>query len=142
MRVMVDANVLLSALVLRSQNALRVIEHASSDGNELVLSTWVLGEVRRVVALKWPSRTQSLESLLLAMRYELVVTPPDDEIEWGLFEIRDPMDYPVLYSAVFADVDVFVTGDRDFAGVDVGSPAVLTPVDYVRAFCFSTNKNR
>lgn len=114
---------------------LRVIEHASSCDNELVISSWVLGEVRRVVAKKWPGRASSLEALLLAMRYELVQTPPDDEIEWGLFEIRDPMDYPVLYSAVFSDVDVFVTGDRDFAGVDVGKPTVLTPVDYVRAFC-------
>lgn len=48
MRMMVDANVLLSALALRSQNALRVIEHASSGGEALVLSTWVLGEVRIV----------------------------------------------------------------------------------------------
>lgn len=134
MRVMVDANVLLSAIVFRSANMLRVIEYASAGGNELVLSSWLLGEARRVVARKWPDRAGSLEALLLAMRYELVQTPPDDEIEWGLFEIRDPMDYPVLYSAVFADVDVFVTGDRDFAGVDVGKPAVLTPVDYVRAF--------
>ena len=135
MRVMIDANVLLSAIVFRSANMLRVIEHASSGDNELVISSWVLGEVRRVVAKKWPGRASSLEALLLAMRYELVQTPPDDEIEWGLFEIRAPMDYPVLYSAVFSDVDVFVTGDRDFAGVDVGQPTVLTPVDYVRAFC-------
>ena len=135
MRVMVDANVLLSAIVFRSANMMRVTEHASSGGNELVLSSWVLGEVRRVVAKKWPKRASSLEALLLAMRYELVQTPPVDEIEWGLFEIRDPMDYPVLYSAVFTDVDVFVTGDRDFASVDVGKPAVLTPVDCVRAFC-------
>lgn len=135
MRIMVDANVLLSAIIFRSPNALRVIEHASSDDNELTLSSWVIGEVRRVVAKKWPKRAGSLEALLLAMRYELVQTPPNDEIEWGLFEIRDPMDYPVLYSAVFADVDVFITGDRDFAGVDVGKPAVLTPIDYVRAFC-------
>lgn len=135
MRVMVDANVILSAVVFGSPNMLRIIEHASSEGNELVLSTWVLGEVRKVVAKKWPNRTGSIETLMLALRYELVQTPPNDEIEWGLFDIRDPMDYPVLYSAVFADVDVFVTGDRDFLGVDVGKPAILTPADYVRTFC-------
>ena len=50
MRVMADANVRLSAIVFRSANMLRVIEHASSGGNELVLSSWVLGEVRRVVS--------------------------------------------------------------------------------------------
>lgn len=134
MRVMVDANVLLSAVVFRSENTLRVLEHASSRGNTLVLSTWVIGEARRVTARKWPKRAGSVEALLLSMSYELVETPSDDEIEWGLFDIRDPMDYPVLYSAVFADVDVFVTGDRDFFGVDVGKPAVLSPIDYVRAF--------
>lgn len=135
MRVMVDANVLLSALVFRSANMLRVIEHASSGDNVLALSTWVIGEVRRVVSRKWPSRTASLEALLLAIRYELVQTPPNDEIEWGLFEIRNPMDYPVLYSAVFADIDVFVTDDRDFEGIDVGKPAILSSIDYIRTFC-------
>jgi predicted nucleic acid-binding protein len=36
-----------------------------------------------------------------------------------LFEIRDMMDYPVLYTAIIEDVDVLVTGDKDFADVEV-----------------------
>ena len=135
MRVMVDANVLLSALIFNSPNIARVIGHASSQGNTLVLSTYVLNEARRVVTNKWPSRISSLDSLIRSMQYELVLTPSENEIEWGLFDIRDPKDYPVLYSAVFADVDIFVTGDHDFQGIDVGRPVVLTPIDYVRAFC-------
>ena len=93
-----------------------------------MLSSWVPGEAQRVVAEKWPGRAHSLEALLLAMRYELVQTPPDDEIEWGLFEIRDPMDYTALYSAAFAGVDVLAIRDRGFGGVDVGKPAVPAAV--------------
>lgn len=134
MRVMVDANVLLSAIVFRSTNMLRVLEHASSAGNELLISSWVIDEVRAVTQRKWPKRLSSVDALLLAMRYEHVVTPPVDEMEAGLFEIRDPMDYPVLYSAVIGDADVFVTGDRDFEDVRIGRPQILSPAAYLRRF--------
>lgn len=52
MRVMVDANVLLSAVVFRSANMLRVLDHASSGGNEFLISSWVIGEVREVTRRK------------------------------------------------------------------------------------------
>ena len=134
MRVMVDANVLLSAVVFRSANMLHVLEHASSEGNELLVSSWVIDEVRSVTLRKWPKRLASIDALLLAMRYEHVVTPPVDEMEADLFEIRDPMDYPVLYSAVIGDADVFVTGDRDFEDVRIGKPEIMSPAEYVRRY--------
>ena len=134
MRVMVDANVLLSAVVFRSANMLHVLEHASSEGNELLVSSWVIDEVRSVTLRKWPKRLASIDALLLAMRYEHVVTPPVDEMEADLFEIRDPMDYPILYSAVIGDADVFVTGDRDFEDVRIGKPEIMSPAECVRRY--------
>lgn len=134
MRVMVDANVLLSAVVFRSANMLRVLEHASSEENELLISSWVVDEVRAVTQRKWPKRLASIDALLRAMHYEHVATPPANEMTMGLFEIRDPMDYPVLYSAVIGDADVFVTGDRDFEDVRLGKPRILSPAEYVRRY--------
>ncbi len=47
-----------------------------------------------------------------------------------LFEIRDKMDYPVLYTAIIEDVDILITGDKDFAKVDVEKPEILTPAEF------------
>ena len=134
MRVMIDANVLLSAVVFRSTNMLRVLEHASSADNELLISSWVVCEVREVTRRKWPDRLTSVDTLLRAMRYELIATPPIAKMDTNLFEIRDPMDYPVLYSAVIGNADVFVTGDRDFEDVTLEKPQILSPAAYIRQY--------
>lgn len=53
MRVMIDTNVMLSAIIFRSANAVRTIELASGRDHELVLSTFTIDEAREVVARKW-----------------------------------------------------------------------------------------
>lgn len=129
MRIMLDTNVLLSALIFRSRPLERVIEVASSGGNELLLSSYVIGEAREVVARKWPSKRHALEVFLQHLSFEVILTPIDPEP--GLFEIRDPLDYPVLYSAVIGAADIFITGDKDFEGVDIGLPEIMTPAQFL-----------
>ena len=43
----------------------------------------------------------------------------------GLFEIRDVNDYPVLYTAIIENVDIFITGDKDFLGIGVEIPEIM-----------------
>ena len=59
------------------------------------------------------------------MSFELVYTP--QQMEPDLFDIRDAKDYPVLYTAIREEVDVLITGDKDFSDVDVERPEILTP---------------
>ena len=40
-------------------------------------------------------------------------------LESGLFDIRDIKDYPVLYTAIIEDIDILVTGDKDFSDIDI-----------------------
>lgn len=37
-------------------------------------------------------------------------------------------------SAIIGAVDVFVTGDKDFSGVRIGSPSIITPAEFVSVF--------
>ena len=110
MRVMLDTNLLISDFIFKSPMLDGVIEIASRPGNRLVLSTFVIDEARAVVERKWPERALDLEIYLALLDFDTVVTPkaPDP----GLFDIRDPKDYPVLYSALLDGSDVLVTGER------------------------------
>lgn len=132
MRVMLDTNILISVFIFKSPVLDRVVEIASKPGNRLVLSTFVIDEARAVVARKWPDRAVDLEIYLALLDHDTVVTPnmPDP----GLFEIRDPNDYPVLYSALLDGSDVLVTGDKDFEGVDAGSVGVMAPAAFVERY--------
>ena len=132
MRVMLDTNVLISVFIFRSRALDKIVEVASAPGNRLVLSTFVVDEARAVVARKWPNRAVDLEIYLSLLDYDTVVTPKI--IDPGLFEIRDPNDYPVLYSALLDGSDVLVTGDKDFEGVKVGSVEVVTPAAFAERF--------
>lgn len=52
----------------------------------------------------------------------------------GLFEIRDPNDYPVLYTAVIENIDILITGDKDFTSLIIEKPQILTPSDFISKY--------
>lgn len=131
MRVMLDTNVLLSALLFPSERMDRMLQ-CIFERHRLVLSSFVVEELALVVERKFPAKAKAVDALLSGMSFELVYTPK--ELEHGLFEIRDRKDYPVLYTAIVEDVDILVTGDKDFSGVDVERPEILTPAGFMERY--------
>lgn len=129
---MVDTNVLISLLVFSSGKMNRMMEHIFME-HQLVLSSYIVEELKDVVKRKFPNKTETVEILLAKMNYEYVYTP--DVMDETLFEIRDVKDYPVLYTAMLEDVDVLITGDSDFESVDVEKPEILTPAAFVEKYC-------
>lgn len=123
MRVMIDTNVLISALLFPSQQMNTLIYKITTE-HQLVLSSYVVEELLNVVRRKFKSKLGAVDLLLSQLPYELVYTPAQPKT--GLFEIRDEKDYPVLYSAIVEDVDVFITGDRDFDGLGLEKPEIVT----------------
>lgn len=68
MRVMIDTNVLLSAVIFGSSNSVGVVADAGCGGNVLLLSTYTIDEAREVVARKWPTRVAVFEHRFLTNR--------------------------------------------------------------------------
>ena len=131
MRVMIDTNVLISALLFPGSRVHRALEDILAS-HALVISSFVVDELRAVVQRKFPGKAAVIDALLEQMAFELVYTP--ENIEPGLFEIRDPKDYPVLYTAITNGVDVLVTGDKDFSGIGIEMPEILTPAEYLEKY--------
>ncbi len=128
MRVMIDTNVLISALLFPSQQMNTLIYKITTE-HQLVLSSYVVEELLNVVRRKFKSKLGAVDLLLSQLTYELVYTPAQPKT--GLFEIRDEKDYPVLYSAIVEDVDVFITGDRDFDGLGLEKPEIVTVAGFL-----------
>lgn len=131
MRIMIDTNILLSAALFKSLNPARSIGIALSQGNVLLLSAYIIDEARTVIKRKWPSRQRTFEDFLHSANFETIEA---DAITLGLFEIRDPMDYPILYLAMEGRADILVTGDKDFLDVKIERPSIMTPADFVARF--------
>lgn len=134
MRIMLDTNVLISLLLFPNARMKQMMEYIFTK-HELVLSSFVLDELRDVIARKFQSKVFVIERLLLKMEYEYVNTP--DNIKNDLFEIRDVDDYPVLYTAIISDIDVLITGDKDFFDVEIEIPEILTPAEYIEKYVYS-----
>lgn len=127
MRIMLDTNVLLSALLFPGQRMNSMMRFIFEE-HRLVLSSFVIAELADVVNRKFPEKIKAVDILLSSMSYELVYTP--QEMESGLFDIRDAKDYPVLYTAIQEGVDVLITGDKDFSDIEIEHPEILTPAQF------------
>lgn len=132
MRIMIDTNILISAFVFKSESMNRLIERIV-ENHDLIISSYVLDELSEVVKRKFPNQVKALDKFLTALSFQLVYSPktPEDN---NLFYIRDENDYMVLYTAIIEDVDVFITGDKDFKEVDIDRPEILTLSEFLEKY--------
>lgn len=127
MRIMTDTNILVSA-ILFPNFAKRILERIVIE-HQLVLCSFIIEELHQVFEKKFWYKIEVLEPFLLELSFELVYTPkrfdPDDYPG-----IRDQNDLPILVSAILSDVDIFITGDKDFHAVDIEKPQIITLKDF------------
>ena len=124
MRIMLDTNVLISMILFPGNRFTRMLEYITQQ-HTLVLSSFVVDELLAVADRKFPTKRDVIDRFLSRLGYELVYTPHN--MQAGLFTIRDMNDYPVLYTAIVEDVDILITGDKDFT-------EILTPTDFIAKY--------
>lgn len=128
---MLDTNVLISMILFPGKNFNRMLEYITQE-HTLVLSSFVVDELFAVAERKFPAKRDAIDQFLTGLGYELAYTP--HKMEGGLFRIRDIKDYPVLYTAITENVDILITGDKDFADIDLEKPEILTPSEFINTY--------
>jgi putative PIN family toxin of toxin-antitoxin system len=119
-----DTNILVSAGLFAGKRTSSITLRIA-DEYSVILSSRIIDELRAVIKFKFPDRKSALERFLARLSYEIAYTPA--EIDEGIYpKIRDKKDYPILASAIIADVDVFITGDKDFGGLDLERSEIMT----------------
>ncbi|MDD3410435.1 MAG: putative toxin-antitoxin system toxin component, PIN family [Eubacteriales bacterium] len=131
---MLDTNVLISMVFFPSPRFAKMLESITKE-HTLVLSSFVINELMAVAERKFPAKKDAIDKLLSKVGYEFVYTPL--KMQSGVFDIRDINDYPVLYTAIVENVDVLITGDKDFADVEIEKPEILTPTEYIAKYLHS-----
>jgi len=131
MRVMLDTNVLVSAIIFPNAKMDSLIRKATLE-HQLVLSSNIIDELLAATRRKFPAKIKDVDRFLARIPYELVYAPSEPEPD--SFSIRDKADYPILYSAITEDVDLFVTGDSDFDNVEIEKPEIVTPSEFLENY--------
>lgn len=130
MNIFLDSSVAIAASLSATGASREVFNHAASQGWRLLVSPWVLREVRDNLANKPPEAARTW----VLLRAKATVEYDELTFDWPIvFEASK--DKPVLFSAL-ACADVLLTLDRrdfrELLGQTIYGMSVLTPGEFLR----------
>lgn len=97
-----------------------------------VITTQIGDELARVTRRKSPSQMGVVSEFLFHPGIQIVDI--DSSLTNVKTRIRDETDQPILDAAIAEDVDVILTGDRDFLALSLKRPLVISPAEFYAAF--------
>lgn len=132
MKVPIDTNVLISAMLNPSGTPAQAYVKATTHPNRGMICEQNVDELRRIFNKKFPHRLDSLNRFLSVALLSLELVPIPDEEAPAEAQIRDVNDRPILRAAAASAADILLTGDRDFLESGITNPAILTPAEFLR----------
>ena len=127
-RILVDTNTLISALFYPNSNPARALHHAAKN-HELVLCDYNISELRRIAWEKFSHVQADIDLFLAELAYETIPA-----IESPQKMIRDPKDAPILNAAIIANIDIIITGDKDFLDLELAHPKTMNATKYLQHY--------
>lgn len=132
MKIMLDTNILVSAFVFKSKKMNELIYSLSKE-HKIVICSYTIEELKKLVKTKFKVSQKELDEFLKDFPFDLVYSPTS--VENKLFDIRDKDDYIILHTAIIEDVDIFITGDKDFDDVEIDKPEIMNTSEFLDKFC-------
>lgn len=117
LRVAIDANVLIAGIAW-PRWPYEVLRHAEQGDFTLVLSPLVMAEARNRIEKDFPHLLERFVLFLELLDYEAAPVPTPEEVAVNTGLVRQAKDIPIALSIQSAQVDYFVTYDRDFTDQD------------------------
>jgi len=124
---MLDANIIISAILFPKSVLSETIKHIVAN-SRIILSQYTVDEVIKVFNKKFPHRLGEMELFLEKLPHTIFPLQEIDSKKYPV--IRDIDDIPVLAYAIESKVDILLTGDKDFVGVELGKIKIVTPNQY------------
>lgn len=128
MKVLVDSNVIISALLWPNSNPAIALVLVIQE-HELYLCDQILNEINDVVKRKAPHLLSALRSFIEDLDY---INVPESALSSVL--ISDIKDQPILNSAIAANVDLIITGDRHFLELEIDKPDIVSPSNFLQRY--------
>lgn len=125
MRILVDTNILISAILFPKSLIAKTLLYITNN-HSIVFCDQNITELREVLRRKKPDKLPDAEVLLAELSYELIPAVYHTEKL-----IRDAKDQPILNAAIIADVDIILTGDKDFLSLDMEHPSCMNVTQFL-----------
>lgn len=125
MKILVDTNILISALLFPHSKPAKALLYVSAH-HELILCDRNISELYDVLKRKAPDTLKDAEILLTGLSFKLIPAIHHTEKI-----IRDTKDQPILNAAIAADIDIILTGDKDFLSLDIDHPRCINAAQFL-----------
>ena len=122
---------IISAILFPKGKAAQAFQKAVSASYQPIVCDYIVDELRRKFAEKFPNDTEKIDAFLEGMTRSVeVVSTPDDKAD-AEDKIRDPKDRPILRAALNEHAELFLTGDKDFLESSVTDPRILSVAEFL-----------
>ena len=129
MKILIDTNILVSTALFPESFAAKAFYAAVRRPDQIIICEYELSEMITVFKKKFPAKIAAAEDFVKSLRRTISIVPTAKGA--GRYNIRDPYDEPILASAILYDADLILTGDKDFAAVDLKKPIAVTPREFL-----------
>ncbi|MBQ1837657.1 MAG: putative toxin-antitoxin system toxin component, PIN family [Neisseriaceae bacterium] len=121
MRILVDTNVLISAIVFGGMPR-NLLLNIIKNGHQLFVSSYIDLEFHDKIKKKWINQYQKIYAIYRQIGFIFI-----ESTTQTLGNLRDKKDIPVLSNAIYHQMDIILTGDKDFLLADLEKSLVLSP---------------
>ena len=133
MRIPIDTNVLISAALYPDSTPYHAYVKAATYPDHALICKQNVDEMKYIFNKKFPDRILALDRFLSMALPTLELIPVPAEEALSEAKIRDIKDRPILRAALSADVDIILTGDKDFLESPLERPKAMTPTEFLSA---------
>lgn len=129
MRLFLDTNVLISAILFPNGTASEFLRHAINH-HTIVIGDYVIEEIHEVFRRKFPNHLSDLDEFFTEFSYEKAPLPTRGNAKFPL--VRDPKDNPIVATAIDSRCDYLITGDKDILEMgNMDSPTAMGPGEFL-----------
>jgi putative PIN family toxin of toxin-antitoxin system len=127
MNIMVDTNIIVSAILFPQSIISEIMKHIIKN-NRITLCQYIIDEINEVFYKKFPHRIKEMEIFMGKLPYDLFIFNGIYSKKYP--EIRDIKDKPVLVNAIESNVNILITGDKDFDKITIKKLKIIKPKIY------------
>lgn len=131
MKVLIDTNVLYSAFIRESGTMVRLIEWVMVN-HDAIITPHIANEILEKVEMRAPNALGVVTAFLSSSNLHFVESIPHPRSPQPV--IRDQDDQSIVDAALDNDIDVILTGDKDFHALVIDRPRVMYPADFIAEF--------
>lgn len=128
MRILIDTNVLFSALLFPSSKPARALLDVARN-HEMILTDRNIEELKDVLRRKRPDLLPVIDTFLSELSFTLI-----SAVDLPTVSIRDAKDQPILSAAILEGLDLVITGDKDFLSLRLQRPECITAAEYCERY--------